>query len=251
MQRQPLETDEPMTQPTTLQLRDSAPVDIQLDVPSFPVLETAVDRLEGDKQLLLELGLHRFQGRPWELFASALAEYGFAVLRAWIANGKIFDECHRKGRSLPRSHLELNSDDVLELAGHATAEAIAHFRNHVLIPGVWNPERGASLRTFFIGQCVLQFPNVYRAWVKEQCARPLPDGFAEVSAAHAPAASIEAKAQLSREIESAKPRSAVRILAAMEAGYSHDEIAQELNITVPSLQARLYRHRNRADREAL
>jgi len=240
-----------MTQPTTVQLLRSAPVAIQPDVPSFPSLEAAVDRLEGDKQLLLELGLHGFQGRPWVLFANVLAEYGFAVVRAWIRRGKMFDECHRKGRPLQRQLRRLTSDDVRELAGHTTAEAIVQFRDKVLIPGVWNPTKMASLRTFFIGQCVLQFPNVYRAWEKEQCLLPIPDGFAELSATRAPADSVEAKVQLSRELEAAKPGSAVRILAATEAGYSHDEIAKALSITIPSLQARLYRHRNRADREAL
>jgi DNA-directed RNA polymerase specialized sigma24 family protein len=39
-----------------------------------------------------------------------------------------------------------------------------HFRRDVLIPRKWDYRRGATLRTFFVGQCLIRFANVYRRW---------------------------------------------------------------------------------------
>lgn len=59
--------------------------------------------------------------------------------------------------------------DALELAEDTVADAIVHFRDHVLKRGHWNPAKGASLTTFFIGNCLMfQFPNLYRKWRSER-----------------------------------------------------------------------------------
>jgi hypothetical protein len=29
----------------------------------------------------------------------------------------------------------------------------------------WDHRRGATLRTYFIGQCLIRFPNIYRRWL--------------------------------------------------------------------------------------
>jgi hypothetical protein len=38
----------------------------------------------------------------------------------------------------------------------------------VLKPGKWDYHRGATLKTFFVGACLLQFPNVFEVWATEQ-----------------------------------------------------------------------------------
>ena len=39
----------------------------------------------------------------------------------------------------------------------------------------WDPAKGASLTTYFVGQCKRQFPNVYRSWhSREQRRRDFP-----------------------------------------------------------------------------
>src|SRR5437763_1022928 len=50
-------------------------------------------RLEADQELLLRLSLEGFGGRTWEELSRALAEYGFAVMRAWIATGVVRVKC--------------------------------------------------------------------------------------------------------------------------------------------------------------
>ncbi|MFN3256205.1 MAG: hypothetical protein ACE37B_10945 [Ilumatobacter sp.] len=88
------------------------------------------------------------------------------MLTAWCVTGKIFDECDRVGRVLRRSRID--EDDAAGLAVETVAKAVDAFREQVLIGNKWDPRRGASLKTFFVGQCKFQFPNVYRPWLNLQ-----------------------------------------------------------------------------------
>ncbi|NEA24572.1 hypothetical protein [Actinomadura bangladeshensis] len=44
------------------------------------------------------------------------------------------------------------------------AAALRFFMERVLPQGRWDPTKGASLRTFFVGACLLHFLNIYNAW---------------------------------------------------------------------------------------
>jgi DNA-directed RNA polymerase specialized sigma24 family protein len=44
------------------------------------------------------------------------------------------------------------------------------FREKVLRAGAWDPTRGATIKTYFMGACLFQFPNVYQSWQAE-CRR--------------------------------------------------------------------------------
>jgi len=37
----------------------------------------------------------------------------------------------------------------------------------VLIPGAWDPAKGASITTYFVGQCLMRFPDTYRPWLNQ------------------------------------------------------------------------------------
>src|SRR6266702_2243132 len=92
-------------------------------------VENAKRRL-GDRALLAELAVADFTGPVFEVAVTEFASYGIAVLMAWMRTGQIIDK--------------------------------------VLKPGKWDHRRGASLKTFFVGACLLQFPNVFEAWLTEQ-----------------------------------------------------------------------------------
>jgi DNA-directed RNA polymerase specialized sigma24 family protein len=49
-----------------------------------------------------------------------------------------------------------------------TPWALDAFLEKVLKPNAWHPEGGASLKTFFIGQCCFQFTNVYKKWWRSE-----------------------------------------------------------------------------------
>jgi DNA-directed RNA polymerase specialized sigma24 family protein len=124
------------------------------------------ERLAEDADLVDWLRQFGFAGRDYERFATELARYGHAVTMAWIRKGAIFGKCRERGIGLPEPPPgALQQGDVAEgLANETIALALRSFRENVLLPGRWNPARGASLKTFFIGQCLFRFPNVYRAW---------------------------------------------------------------------------------------
>ncbi len=210
------------------------------------LLETNVDRLEADKKLVLGLALTGYIGAPWSLFANALAEYGFAVTRAWIADGSIFAQCAKKGRPVHRSIARVPGDEIIELATETVGKAVHQFREKVLIPGLWDPSRGASLRTFFIGQCILQFPDVYRGWEREQCLPPMSVVFGDDLTSGSIPAPPEAQIDLSRWLARTSTSSPEFIRAAVAVGYSHAEIAKMLDTTVAGVEARLYRFKKRA-----
>lgn len=129
-------------------------------------------QLEADVDLVTRLMFGGFTGQDWDRCAERLVGYGLMVITAWVITGRIIDRCHHKGYGpLERSSSIRNQDAADELAGETVALALVKFRDTVLARGKWDPNRGASLRTFFIGQCLIRFPNIYRRWLTEQRAR--------------------------------------------------------------------------------
>jgi len=128
-----------------------------------------LERLRADVEVVLNLQLSSFDDAAWKPLADALTEYGFAVMRSWIATGQIFKLAVRGvGQVAPPPQGWMNQDEAESIAGEVVTLALAEFKNEVLAKGVWNPGRGASLTTFFVGQCKLQFPNVYRRWLRAE-----------------------------------------------------------------------------------
>jgi DNA-directed RNA polymerase specialized sigma24 family protein len=207
--------------------------------------------LEADKELVNRLMWRGYTGPEWRSFAAALAEYGFQVIRVWVLNGVIFRRCEQKGIAglwpVPR-----DSDDSTELACETVSEGIRAFRKKVLIPGRWDPTRGATLKTFFIGQCLFQFPNVYRRWMRE--SQPVvvdQNSLAEeLATARTLAAPVPMVAELRRALQRLSPDSPQAMEALVEMGYSQGEISELLGTTLRAVESKLYRHRRRnADSE--
>lgn len=202
-------------------------------------------RLEGDKELLHSLMLSEYAGPQWKRFSFALAEYGMGVMSAWIRGGKIFVECKKKnlglGGALPRS-----AEDVHDLATESVAAAIVVFRDKVLIPRVWDPTKGAGLLTFFIGQCVFQFPNIYRRWRTEKVSQmsvPREIIAQELAYARTERASPDIVLELSRLLQSIEPKSLEAAAMKVEMGHSVADVAKEFEMTERALDSKLYRHR--------
>ena len=57
----------------------------------------------------------------------------------------------------------------LQLALDTTVDALTFFRDRVLREGRWSFDGGATLTTYFIGACILTFPNVFRLWQRAEC----------------------------------------------------------------------------------
>jgi hypothetical protein len=204
-----------------------------------------VDRLAADVELVNRLMWAQYEGLEWRLFRSALAQYGVPVIYKWSMSGRIFAECATKGFGrLPRRRRD--REDALGIAGETVARSLVYFRDHVLIRSVWDPARGASVRTYFIGACVLHFPNVYlrslgSEWLPERLDRSeevdpmvvLPDGnrFSRP----------DTRAELASDFRSIRDPQTREIVLRTTEGYSHQEIATLLNTTPKAVELKLYR----------
>ena len=128
-----------------------------------------LDRLLGDADLLLRLQLSGYAESEWAPVAAEFGRYGFNVIMGWLYNGQIFDKVHEKTqRHLRRPEERFDEDAVSTLATDTVIAALDAFLERVLKTNTWNPNRGASLKTFFIGQCCFQFSNVYRSWYRAE-----------------------------------------------------------------------------------
>lgn len=207
-----------------------------------------IDRMAADQRLYATLSRVGFSGPYWTRFSDALAAYGLQVLKAWIAKGTVFLLCRQKGYKTER-RIRLDQQGIEDLASMTVAVAITRFRDGVLRRGRWDPDRGASLRTFFIGQCLIQFPAVYRTWLRENRPMPVVDKLPDrpvTGIESDPAQTAETAVLLAAVILSESRRRALhRVLAMDAAGFSQGETAEQLGLSVSAVESLLYRHRKR------
>jgi DNA-directed RNA polymerase specialized sigma24 family protein len=210
-------------------------------------------RLEVDASIVNELRGEGFEGPKYEYFANELAKYGIAVIRAWVRQGVIFAKVRSKGfgglAEAPRQILR-DKDTAEELALLCVADALRTFRIYVLLPNKWDPKKGASIRTYFIGQCLIRFPNIYRKWLSETV-----DTVPAVVVAQEQyrltdrGGSIEQSVQIRAEVETVlakigKPRTQ-EIFVLFGAGYTQGEIAATLNVSVKTVEMAIANERKR------
>ncbi len=126
-------------------------------------------RHEGDQELLRALRASGFEGIVWEYFANELAAYAIPVLMSWTRTGKIVKLCAARGMGIapPRKWSYQDRSDV---AYETIARAIKKFRG-TLREEKWVPGRGASIKTYFMGAVIKEFPNSYHLW-RNACVRP-------------------------------------------------------------------------------
>jgi hypothetical protein len=237
-----------------------------LDLPA----DEHLDRMLGDQELLLRLQLSSYAPRDWLPVAAEFARYGLGVLEPWIGTGRIFGKVYdRTGfRLQPPPDDALDRDAANELAVDTVMASLTSFLENVLKKGGWDATRGASLKTFFIGKCLWEFPNVYKRW-RRKAARwtgVVLDGDGK-AVERAAGTTAGADAQVLREAAAAEALrllsrdTARRAFVLQEMGYTHDEIAVEIGVVdakaVENLlgyqrrraQGRQERHERLADQE--
>jgi hypothetical protein len=205
--------------------------------------------LERDAELLHKLMLGGYTGRDWDAFADVLARYAYPVILSWIHKGTLVQRCFAKGVHAPRLFRHKRSDRE-DIARSIVAEAIYSFRNHVLIPGRWNAGKGATLKTYFIGRCLLQYPNAYREWRSQNvCPRIDPEELARQLALRTNLpATTDLLAELHRRLpEVVKEEQSPAFLAALfAAGFSQKKIAAAAGLTTMAVQSKIKRLRKAA-----
>lgn len=221
-----------------------------------------LERLAADADLILELRRAGYEGPRWELLADALARYGYQVIRAWIRQGSIFARCRerklRKQAAPPMPSYVFQPHEVEDLTVDTVAESVTKFQSRVLKAGIYDPARGASVKTFFIGQCLIRFPEVYepwlRRWRRERRQANVAD-LTEVLPAHHlgddPEAATVTRLEIRRGLDGVDERTRL-VLRLTAAGYSQEEIAARLgpDATTRTVEGLLYRYRQRLQKGA-
>jgi hypothetical protein len=211
-------------------------------------------RLRNDAELVTRLMFGGYEGSDWTAAANRLVAYGHRVIRAWILDGSIVRECQSKSWHVEWSDTCRNPEVATDIATMVVAVALQHFRDEVLIPGKWDPQRGASLSTFFVGQCILRYGNEFKAWKRSQLRSArgaeaarwdrepgVPDG----------ASQVMDKADIARYLKNADPITE-RALRLRAADYSWEEISELTDLSVSAVRGRVTRFQtqNRRRREA-
>lgn len=222
--------------------------------------ETAASRAR-DAELYADMREAGFTGSVYEAFVEEMWRYGTACLQAWMYNGSIGAKCHKYRLQIHVAWYHRNvwahAPEVREeLATDAVADAVKRFRN-VLREGRWDAKR-SSLRTYFIGACLLAFADVFRAW-SSRLAREhawLRSGLAPLmSRGHHGDDGPDVAADrdtLARILEKANDKQVLMICLLIYAeDATHQEIGERMGGLPPrAVEARLRRLRTKARRMA-
>jgi hypothetical protein len=209
-----------------------------------------VERRASDEQLRARLAAAGFAGPEYAQFARDLAAYGIAVCMAKLNSGAFFQDCADLGRPCGAPPADWDAQDKRSLANETVAVALVRFREDGLVSGGWSPDGGASIKSYFIGACILAFPNVFRFWQRERERWNLISAalagvpLAQQATATDPAALVLIDEQLSLGLRSLDNRTR-NVLVLTELGFSQKEIAEVIGTSDRGVEGILYRHRTR------
>ena len=246
--------DEPPDTPGGLQLQPKEPTALARRAWVAEFADQREARLAADTDLLTAVMLEDFQGPAWDKMAERLVAYGLVVIKAWLRRGTIFNRCAEKGLGISNAQPGgiTDEDDVEALADETVWRAVLKYRNNVLIPGKWDPRKGANLTTYFIGQCMFQFPNVYKRWWRETKRQEVPLDQAtieDLGLANKPrgAAAGVINRDLIRKGLAHTDATDREILWWHAAGYTYEEIAELTEVPVGTIKSRIHRLRKKAN----
>ena len=202
-----------------------------------------LERLLADRDLITRLEYSGYADAEWEQVATEFARYGLSVIQSWITKGTIFGKLREKRMGgLPEAPAEwFDEVTVSDLATDTVVAALDWFKDNVLIKHQWNPERpggAASLKTFFVGQCLFQFRGVYRRWHRAESSRrrhvvaadPADPELLDRPSRERADRAIIAHEEASQALSRVNGDHARRAFVMDAAGMTHAEIAAELQL---------------------
>ncbi|WP_344501140.1 hypothetical protein [Dactylosporangium maewongense] len=228
--------------------------------------DTAMRRL--DEQDLIEriafeaLLSSRSEGQAYHQLFDDLWLYGWPVIKAFLRLNRMG---HLVQRYSPRLYVAMTPEDMVvlhqseeerdALAIDVISRAVEDFYHRAVLDRGWKQDGGASLRTWFIGACALNFPRAYQRW-----SRARSDRIGELAVRYGldldevgahlagvvpdPERVVIDRSDLRAMIDMAQPTTKV-ILGLIMQGKSQAQIAGELGLTLRAVEGRLYRFRQR------
>lgn len=124
-----------------------------------------------DAEVVAMLRKHGFCGPIWDRYTEQLCRHGLSVITPWIRSRHIFTEMRQKHIKCCAA-VVIDDLSACDLATDTTVRAISPFRE-LLKDDRWDPHGPATLDAAFITGCLLQFPNVYRSWLRRTLGRNL------------------------------------------------------------------------------
>ena len=219
----------------------------------------ALQRL-ADQEVVLALQLTNFDedSSEYQVFANALAAYRYQVFMGWQIAGVIYEKAASHGPAgvyglskIPVG-LKLEEPDASAIASELVMESIAKFRTETLMNPQperrWDPTRGASIKTFFIGRCLMEFPRVYSRWKryekrarKELSGTDRLDTFSDLNSASAERVSV-ARIAAEEAFHDVDPETAYMVQL-HATGWTYEEIAELLTNEGTETQMTMVRSR--------
>jgi DNA-directed RNA polymerase specialized sigma24 family protein len=212
-----------------------------------------IARLEKDRKQRDALAAVNFTGRAYVKFEDEYARFGYELMMPLLKTGYIFTRCREMGLNLPRRRIL--AIDREELAQETLERALPWFKAKGLEQGGWNPELGASLKTYFTKALLFQFANIWRKRL-----RAAQEDFTTLSLEALP---YESESFIPGPADTYAQRDEIlhglagidisddallRTQAALvltEDGYTQAEIGEILGITHRAVEGLLRRHRSR------
>lgn len=219
-------------------------------------LMSEVRRHSGDRGLYELLRASGFRAEYWDLLAEEFVRYGYRVLLAWLATGKIIRKCVMQGHGAPYVPPWVMTDDPearevrQELVGETLANGLVIFRGN-LEAGRWDPNAGRSLTTYFVAACLYAFPNVLRRWrngeAKWEKATEvmLREGAFLIEPHYHPVSVVDATVMLESLVADEDERDA-QVIRLHFYGYQKTEIAHVLGMSESAVYRVIRRWRARA-----
>lgn len=208
-------------------------------------------QLEADTARLDRIMWTGYVGREWGDTVDWLCDYGSSVISAWARRGLLPAKVRaRRLGGLPATKMFRDPVEARSLANETVTRAIRSFRDDV-IPRRWDPNRGASLRTFFIGQCPLHVRNLYRLAVRGDAEITLINDYASgTTVVHGspepdPAMLVAARDEAMRAVTDIDDPVLRRIVLLDAADVPYRRIAELVGVPEPLIRGRLYRLRHR------
>lgn len=234
----------------TQELIADAEAELVPEASGQPAHMSKAERLKAD-HLLVTMVIEEGVGGPREAYLlQQLVQYARPVLKALLRDGRIFAKCSRLHRPVGDeiSFLDWSDMDRDEIAHDMISDALPVFRKSVFEQRRWAPEKGASLATYFVNACALQFPAIYRKWnenrrrmvsLEDEHIEALSDGRSVD-----PALQAVTQDRLARALGPVDPQ-IKNAVAYYAAGFTMKEAAERAGITEKRLEGALARLRKK------
>jgi DNA-directed RNA polymerase specialized sigma24 family protein len=185
------------------------------------------------------------EGPAWARLSDSLARYAQQIFLAWIRSGQVYDQCRRLGIRLAHRRLPLEDADVHSLVNLTIAQGLRRFHERSVAQGRWHADGGSSLKSWFVNDCLIEYPNIWSSWVRTELRWLWADNACSKIDASAtePHLMVDEHLQVVDAIASIDDNPTKVIVALLVDDYPLSEIAEFLGLSPRAVEGRLYRWR--------